>query len=139
MTTKRESILARLKTNLDAITGVNVYRVRTTPLARGEVPAIVLEPVTDDPSEDSYVKTMWTFRVRCSVFVRNDAPGNAADSFVEEVHSKIMADPTVDGNALDIDADTTNFDFFDADVPLGVVAMDYLVKYRTDREDLTAS
>ena len=50
-----------------------------------------------------------------------------------------MADPTVNGYALDIDADTTNFSFFDADVPLGVVAMDYLVKYRTDREDLTAA
>lgn len=138
MTTRRENILARLKTNLDAITGVSVYRVRTTPLARGEVPAIVLEPVADDPNEDSYVKTMWTLRVRCSVFVRNDAPGNAADAFVEKVHEKIMADTTVNGYALDIDADTTNFSFFDADVPLGVVAMDYLVKYRTDREDLTA-
>lgn len=139
MTTRRENIMARLKTNLDAITTADVYRVRTTPLARGEVPAIVIEPVSDDPSEDFYSKTQWSLRVRVSVYVRNDAPGNSADAFVEEVHSKIMADPTVNGYALDIDADTTNFSFFDADVPLGVVAMDYLVKYRTDREDLTAA
>ena len=139
MTTKRESILARLKTNLDPITGANVYRVRTTPLARGEFPAIVLEPVSDDPSEEFYSKTNWSLRVRVSVFVRNDAPGNAADSLVESVHSRIMADTTVGGNALDIDADVTNFSFYDADVPLGVIAMDYLVKYRTDRENLAAS
>ena len=139
MTTLRENILARIKTNLDTISGVSVYRVRTTPLARGEVPAIVLEPVSDSPSEDSFVKTMWTFQVKCSVFVRNDAPGNTADAFVEEVHSKIMADPTCNGNALDIDAGNTDFSFFDADVPLGVVEMNFLVKYRTDREDLTAA
>ena len=28
MTTRRENILARLKTNLDAITGASVYRVK---------------------------------------------------------------------------------------------------------------
>lgn len=139
MTTKRESILAQLKTNLDPIAGANVYRVRTTPLARGESPAIVLEPVSDDPSEEFYSKTNWSLRVRVSVFVRNDAPGNAADSLVESVHSRIMADTTVGGNALNIDADATNFSFYDADVPLGVIAMDYLVKYRTDRENLAAS
>lgn len=138
MTTRRENIMARLKTNLDAITGATIHRIRTAPLARADVPAIVLEPVADDPSEEFYSKTNWTLRVRISVYVRNDAPGNTADALVEEVHAKIMADTTVNGYALDIDADTTNFSFFDADVPLGVVAMDYLIKYRTDREDLTA-
>ena len=50
-----------------------------------------------------------------------------------------MADPTCNGNALDIDASNTDFSFFDADVPLGVIEMNFLVKYRTDREDLTAA
>jgi len=139
MTTRRESILARIKTNLDAIDDVSVYRVRTTPLARGEVPAIVLEPISDDPIEEVYSKTTWTLRIRVSVLVRANAPDNSADAVVEEVHAKIMADPTCNNLALDTEADTTNFSFFDADVPLGVVAMDYLVKYRTERQDLTSA
>ena len=139
MTTRRESILARIKTNLDAIDDVSVYRVRTTPLARGEVPAIVLEPISDDPTEEVYSKTTWTLRIRVSVLVRANAPDNSADAVVEEVHAKIMADPTCNNLALDTEADTTNFSFFDADVPLGVVAMDYLVKYRTERQDLTSA
>jgi hypothetical protein len=36
--TRRELILARLKTNLDAIAGATVYRSRVEPLARGEGP-----------------------------------------------------------------------------------------------------
>lgn len=140
MTTRRESILARIKTNLDAITGATVYRIRTTPLARADVPAIVLEPVADDPTEGLvYSKTDWSLRIKVSVFVRATAPGNSADALVQEVHDKIMADPTCNGVALDIDAATTNFSFYDADVPLGVVEMDYVVRYRTDREDLTSS
>ena len=43
--TRRELILARLKTNLDAISGATVYRSRVEPLARGETPAIIIEPV----------------------------------------------------------------------------------------------
>jgi hypothetical protein len=140
MTTRRESILARIKTNLDGITGVTVHRIRTTPLARADVPAIVLEPVTDDPTEGLvYSKTDWSLRVKVSVVVRANSPGNSADDWVEKVHEKIMADPTCNGTALDIDAATTNFSFYDADVPLGVVEMDYVVRYRTDREDLTSA
>ncbi len=138
MTTRRESILARIKTNLDAITGATVHRIRTTPLARADVPAIVLEPVTDDPTEGLvYSKTDWSLRVKVSVFVRANAPGNSADALVEKVHEKIMADPTCNGNALDLHAATTNFSFHDADMPLGVVHMDYLGTYRNHREDLT--
>ena len=47
--TRRELILARIKTNLDAITNATVYRSRVEPLARAETPAIIIEPVEDNP------------------------------------------------------------------------------------------
>ena len=49
MTTRRESILARIRTNLTDTTGVGtrIYRSRVEPLARGELPAIVVEPISD--------------------------------------------------------------------------------------------
>jgi hypothetical protein len=50
-----------------------------------------------------------------------------------------MSDTTVNGYALDIDPDRVDFSLYEADVPLGVVSMDYLVKYRSDRVDLTSA
>ena len=52
--TKRELILARIKTNLDSISGATVYRSRVEPLARGEVPAVIVEPVNDQPNDTNF-------------------------------------------------------------------------------------
>lgn len=137
--TRRELILARIKTNLDSATGVTVYRSRVEPLARGEVPAIIVEPVSDQPSEQFSNKLQWTLRVRVTVLVRSGVPDDTSDTFSQQVHSLIMADSTVNGYALDIDPDRVDFSLYEADVPLGVVSMDYLVKYRSSRVDLTSA
>jgi hypothetical protein len=137
--TRRELILARIKTNLDSATGATVYRSRVEPLARGEVPAIIVEPVSDQPSEQFSNKLQWTLRVRVTVLVRSGVPDDASDTFSQQVHSLIMADSTVNGYALDIDPDRVDFSLYEADVPLGVVSMDYLVKYRSSRVDLTSA
>ena len=49
MASKREQILAALKTQLTGTTGVGsrIYRTRVTPTARNESPAIVIEPIND--------------------------------------------------------------------------------------------
>ena len=52
--TVREKILARIKSNLDAITTATIYRSRVEPLARGEVPAIIVEPVNDQPVDTNF-------------------------------------------------------------------------------------
>jgi hypothetical protein len=48
-----------------------------------------------------------------------------------------MADQSVGGYALDLTPDRTDFELYEADVPLGVISQDFLVKYRTSRTDLT--
>jgi hypothetical protein len=50
-----------------------------------------------------------------------------------------MADQTCNGNALDLTPDRTDFSLYEADVPLGVISQDYLVRYRTSRTDLTSN
>ena len=52
MTTKREQILAKIKTELTGTTGVGtrIYRNRVSALAKSETPSIVLEFITDDPT-----------------------------------------------------------------------------------------
>ena len=138
--TRRELILARIKTNLDAATGATVYRSRTERLARGEVPAIIVEPVQDQPSDTNFFdKLDWTLRVRITTLVRANLPDDDSDTYTQQVHQLLMADQTVNGYALDLTPDRTDFSLFEADVPLGVISQDFLVRYRSSRTDLTSA
>jgi hypothetical protein len=137
--TRRELILSRIKSNLDSAAGANVYRSRVEPLARGEVPAIIVEPVNDQPIDTNFFdKLDWTLRVRITTLVRADVPDDASDTYTQQVHSLLMADQTVNGYALDLTPDRTDFSLYEADVPLGVISQDFLVRYRTSRTDLTS-
>jgi|TARA_R100000005_G_C4799288_1_gene91830 PII-like signaling protein len=138
--TRRELILARMKSNLDSITGATVYRSRVEPLARGEVPAVIIEPVNDQPNDTNFFdKIDWTMRVRITTLVRASVPDDTSDTYTQQVHSLLMADQTVNSYALDLTPDRTEFSLYEADVPLGVISMDYLVRYRTSRTDLTSA
>jgi hypothetical protein len=137
--TRRELILARLKTNLDAIAGATVYRSRVEPLSRGEAPAVIVEPVSDQPSERFSTVLQWTLRARVSVIVRAGLPDDVSDTYSQQVHNLIMLDPTVNGYAIDIDPDRVDFALFEADVPLGIISMDFLISYRSGRTDLTSA
>ena len=136
--TRRELILTRIKSNLDAISGATVYRSRVEPLARGEVPAVIVEPVNDQPTDTNFFdKLDWSMRVRVTTLVRAAVPDDSADTYLQQVHSLIMADNTLSGYALDVTPDRTDFELYEADVPLAVISQDFLVRYRTSRTDLT--
>lgn len=138
--TRRELILARIKSNLDSITGATVYRSRVEPLARGEVPAVIVEPVNDQPVDTNfYDKLDWTMRVRITTLVRAAVPDDDSDTYTQQVHAKLMADQTVNGYALDLTPDRTDFSLYEADVPLGIISQDFLVRYRTSRTSLTTA
>ena len=138
--TLREQILARMKTNLDAISNATVYRSRVEPLSRGEAPAIIIEPISDQPTDTNFFdKLDWSLRVRVSTIVRASLPDDESDIFSQQVHLKLMADQTVNGYALDLTPDRTDFNLVEADLPLGIVSQDFLVRYRTSRTDLTSS
>jgi hypothetical protein len=138
--TRRELILSRIKSNLDAISGATVYRSRVEPLARGEVPAIVVEPVNDQPNDTNFYDQIdWSMRVRVTTLVRAAVPDDSSDTYSQQVHLLLMADQTVNGYALDLTPDRTDFELYEADVPLGVVTQDFIVRYRTSRTDLTSA
>ena len=141
MTTKREQILSQVATTLASTTGVNgrVYRSRVTAAARAESPMISVEPITDAARQlTSLPKLDWRMRVRVTVVVRSKTPDTDADSIIESMHSKIMADLTVGGYAIDIQPVLTEFQFLDADQPAGVISNEYDVLYRTEVSDLAA-
>ena len=138
--TRRELILATMINNLDAISGATVYRSRVEPLARGETPAIIIEPVEDNPTDTNFFdKLDWTMRVRVSTIVRAAVPDDDSDTYTQQVHLKLMGDQTINSYALDLTPDRTDFSLVEADVPLGIISQDFIVRYRTSRSDLTAA
>ena len=142
MTTRRESIIAGIRTALTGTTGVStrIYRSRVEPITRGESPAIVVEPVSDQASTDvSFCKTDWTLTIRIAVIVRGAIPDQQADAIVEDLHSKVMADQTIGGYAMSIEPRGVQFDMIEADHPAGVIACDYLIRSRTAVANLASA
>ena len=140
MTTKRESILAAVKTALTGTAGVGtrIYRSRVDPLSRGESPAIIIEPVSDTPEQNTSLPTLdWTLRIRVVVIERSNIPDQAADDTIEDMHSKLMADLTLGGLAIDIQPAQTSFQLLEADQPAGVIFCEYEIRYRSQVADLT--
>ena len=142
MTTKREQVLTAIRTALTGTTGVStrIYRSRVEPLARGESPAIVVEPVSDSAQQNTSLPTLdWSLTVRVAVIVRGDIPDQLADPIVESAHAKIMADLTLGGYAIDVQPQSVSFDLIEADQTAGVIALEYLVRYRTSVTNLSIS
>jgi len=140
VTTKRESILAAVKTALTDTAGVGtrIYRSRVDPLSRGESPAIIIEPVSDTPEQNTSLPTLdWTLRIRVVVIERSNVPDQAADDTIEDMHSKLMADLTLGGLAIDIQPAQTSFQLLEADQPAGVIFCEYEIRYRSQVADLT--
>jgi hypothetical protein len=142
MTTKREQVLTAIRTALTGTAGVGsrIYRSRVEPIARGESPAIVVEPVSDTAAQNTSLPTLdWSLTVRVAVIVRGNVPDQLADPIVADAHSKIMADLTLGGYAIDVQPQSVSFDLIEADQPAGVIALEYLVRYRTSVTDLSIS
>ena len=141
MASKREQIIAALKTTLAGTTGVStrIYRSRIEPITNGESPAIVIEPVTDEPSitSSSYLKIDWTLRLRIVVIVRGTIPDNVGDPTVESLFTKVLNDPTVGGLAKDIRPATQTFEVLEADQPAGLITCEFEIDYRTSYNSLS--
>jgi hypothetical protein len=142
MTTRRETILAAVRTALTNTTGVStrIYRSRVEPMARAESPAIVVEPVSDTAEQNTSLPTLdWSLTVRVAVIVRGAIPDQVADPIIESLHSKLMADLTLGGVAMDIRPQSVNFEMVEADQPAGVISCDYLIRYRTANANLATA
>jgi len=140
MTTKRENILAAIKTALTGTTGVGtrIYRSRVEPMSRNESPAIIIEPVSDTPVQNTSLPTLdWTLRVRIVVIERGTVPDQAADDTIQSLHSKLMADLTLGGYAIDVEPAQTSFQLLEADQPAGIIFCEFEIRYRTQVADLS--
>ena len=141
MASKREQILAAIKTNLANTTGVGtrIYRSRVEALTRSETPAIIIEPVSDTPQDTNSFnnKITWEFKIRISVIARGSTPDNVAGPTIESLHTKVLNDPSIGGLAIDVRPSTTTFELLEADEPAGVIGCEFDIEYRTSYNSLT--
>tara|TARA_Y100000114_G_scaffold62969_1_gene57711 strand:- start:1054 stop:1482 length:429 start_codon:yes stop_codon:yes gene_type:complete len=141
MASKREQILAALKTTLAGTTGVStrIYRSRIEPITNGESPAVVIEPIKDEPTinNSSYLKIDWTLRIRIVVIIRGTIPDSVGDPTVESLFTKVLTDPTVGGLAKDIRPAIQTFEVLEADTPAGIITCEFEIDYRTSYNSLS--
>lgn len=139
MPTRREQILSRITTILASTAGVSgrVYRSRVEPIIRGQSPAIVVEPVSDQAEQTTLATLNWSLVVRVTVFTRGAIPDQLADPIVASVYDLIMQDTTLNGYAIDVLPIGTQFEMIEADQAAGVVACDFSIRYRTPLNTLT--
>ena len=139
MTTKREQILAKVKTILTTTTGINkrIYRNIVEPFAREESPSIVVEFSSDDPSLRNRDFIDWTLSIRVIVICRHKNPDTKADATVESLHTKLVADQTLGGLAIDVRPLSVDFQSIEADTPAGIYTCNYEIDYRSTYNDLS--
>ena len=134
--------MAAVASALVGTTGVStrIYRSRVEPMARAESPAIVIEPLSDTAEQNTALPTLdWSLTVRISVIVRGAVPDQLADPIIESLHSKLMADLTLGGYAIDVQPQSVSFEMIEADQPAGVISCDYLIRYRTSVTNLATA
>jgi len=140
MSSRREQILAYIYNTLSGTTGVGtrIYRSRVEPVARAESPALIVEPVNDTPQQNTSLPTLdHTLTVRIVIIVRDNIPDQVADPIIVSLHSKLMADLSLGGLAIDIQPGPTDFTLESADVTVGVIFCTYRILYRTRVDDLS--
>lgn len=139
-TSRRELILQALMTRLNGLTTVppqRIFRSRQEAFSRGAAPALVLEPVSNEPEPNrAGITTMpHTLEVRLLLLIDHPIPDQAADPILVDIHQRLMADLTLGGLASNIEPGRTIWGMGDDGV--AVVETYYVVKYRTLIQDLT--
>jgi hypothetical protein len=133
MSSRREQILAYLASALAGTTqvGSRIYRSRAEAFARDEAPALVIEPATDRAQTYSTCKLDWTLEVVIAVYVRGAIPDQLADPIAVDAHSKVMADRTLGGLAIDIIPTVVDYQRDKADLTSLWQVNTYQVRYRS--------
>ena len=136
MASKREQILAAIRSTLTNTTGVGtrIYRSRVEAFQRNEAPALVIEPGSDssNPEPVSTCKIDWTLQVLIAVHTRGGAiPDQQADPIIVSLHSKLMADRTLGGLAMDLWPISVDPQFDKADGVSNWTVCTYQIRYRT--------
>lgn len=139
--TKREQIMQAIKARLEAVPGMagRVHRSREVALSREEAPAYVLVWESETVSGDGvHPFTSKHLSVVVDVYQRAAVPDAAADPYVELAHAALLQDSNLGGLCIDIEERGTELQMDEADLTACFVRMEFVVKYRHERDNLSA-
>lgn len=139
----RELVIAAAVAAVDAVTSTVVHRSRTAAFAADQLPAIVISPLRDAPSESATsVEWMaWDLTLAVDVVVAADPPDQAADQMVQLAHAALMAEPNTLGVAGVTDIAPSGVEFMadPSGAVTGVTRSIYSIRYRTAAANLTVA
>ena len=142
----RETILKRVVSRLEATNGISgrAYRSRAEMVARGEMPAIIVKPLNETPTQQtSACKIDKVLTVAVLVIVHADVPDQEADPIISDAHQRLL--PTVNGfvdltlgglpGVQDVAEAGANFAIEGND---GVIGLTYEIRFRHSQGDQTS-
>ena len=130
-----------LKTALNGTTqvGSRIYRSRVAALARAECPAVSIEPLRDTPTNNVLTKLDHLLIVQIAVLVRGSMADQMADPIIEDIHRKLISNAPLKALLTGLEPGPTSWLLLDGDQDIGVITLDYEVRYRTSFADLSLS
>jgi len=137
MSSKSEQIMAAVEQLLGATDGINgrTFRDRWEALARDEMPAIVIQPQSEDPQINAIPYSDRALSFSLDILISGRPLSVLADPIRVSAHALLMADRTLGGLAQDIVEGTAQWDAESGEI--GVLRIPYRVKFRTRTVDLT--
>lgn len=106
--TIQEQALAALKTTLDGLAGVSVYRTRDAAIAEASMPALNMLDGGWEIAQRNSGQVLWLQRVDLECFVTADSDGDlgpAVTALTGQVLTLALADPTLGGVTQDVRAE----------------------------------
>lgn len=136
---KSETILARIATVLANTNGVSgrVFRDRWEALGRDEMPALVIEPQSEDDDVLTTTETLTTtLRISVEILISGRPLSTLADPIRVSLHSLLLADATLRGLVISCYPTGRAWDAVSGEI--GVLRCSYAVRYRTTLASITA-
>ena len=134
---KSETILARIATVLGPTAGISlrVFRDRWEALARNELPALVIEPQSENDDILTTTETVTTtLAVNVDILISGAPLSTLADPIRVSLHSLLLADATLRGLVISIYPTGRQWDAQSGEI--GVLRCSYAVRYRTSLSSL---
>jgi hypothetical protein len=136
MSSIRENILDAIEAKLETVTGLGVFRSRVAAFQRGENPCVLLVWTQATPLSNNIQRITWSLNVRIVLSYRGDQPDKLADDMISDIHTAIMNDMSLGGNAIDVQPSTQSFSLQNADDNAAEITLSYDVIYQTNMKDL---
>lgn len=132
--TKREQILAAVKTKLQTMSSISsskVFRSRVDPFLAENLPGVTIEPAGDVVISATIAYIDWKLNVRIITFTQGETPDQVADPIIAEIHSKMMSDETLGGLLMGMAPIGLHFEFLESGTPKVAITYDFELTYRT--------